>query len=424
MSDKTIQVRFFTKDDSLLSCPDIAFDVPIKFKRWGLSELVNHLLSTTDKKIPYDFLHNGIYIRGSLLNYIKSNNISEEIVLNLEYVKIFEEPDHEESETHPDWISSIDLYQNNLLYSCYDGITRIKPADKPDVITTISHNTAVTCCKWLNNKLDFVTGSKDRLVKIFEYQDNKTILKATSLAYNDEYGHIDSIECIATNNTSKFISAGWDKKIICWDYQNSLFTSDELDNIGENSSRKKRRMTNITKEAMTTNVLKPVSIINNIHNDVISDIIWPYATSLYTVSWDHTMKLFDMTTSSISTTWNAKSSFHCIDYSNDTNLLLTGHSDKIIRIWDPKINSKEALKYTFKSHTNWISAIKWCTNTSYNFISTSYDGTIKIWDIRSNIPLNTISTSTTKLLTINYNEILKQIVAGGADTKLHLYHMK
>lgn len=74
---------------------DTAIAIPTRFSRKGLSEVVNHLLglgascqqdgplrasidvlSCTDPEVPFDFLINGTFLRGSLRKYMRKNGLS------------------------------------------------------------------------------------------------------------------------------------------------------------------------------------------------------------------------------------------------------------------------------------------------------------------------------------------------------------
>merc|ERR1712003_419409 len=43
-----------------------------------------------------------------------------------------------------------------------------------------------------------------------------------------------------------------------------------------------------------------------------------------------------------------------------------------------------------QSHKSWVSGVRWSPTDPFVLASTSHDGTLKVWDIRSSIPLHTI----------------------------------
>ena len=50
----------------------------------------------------------------------------------------------------------------------------------------------------------------------------------------------------------------------------------------------------------------------------------------------------------------------------------------------------------FYSHKSWVSAIQWSPTDPFVLATTSHDGTLKVWDIRSSLPLHTVRATTNK----------------------------
>lgn len=76
------------------------------------------------------------------------------------------------------------------------------------------------------------------------------------------------------------------------------------------------------------------------------------------------------------------------------------------------------VKLKFAGHQAWVSAVKWSPTNPYVFTSGSYDGTVKIWDIRSETALFSAAAAGTdeKVLAIDWVDNL--IFAGGSDSLL------
>ena len=89
---RQVKIKFFTKDEDeniqLNASSDQALFVPETLKRYGLSEILNHLLQASlGSTVPFDFLINGEILRTSLKEYLINKGLSSEILLNLEYKK-------------------------------------------------------------------------------------------------------------------------------------------------------------------------------------------------------------------------------------------------------------------------------------------------------------------------------------------------
>merc|ERR1711933_353127 len=80
--------------------------VPSNLARYGLSEVVNRLLSF-EEPVPFDFLVNGEFLRTSISQYLEARKLSSEKVLRLEYVFALSEPEHSQVDQVPDWISGV-----------------------------------------------------------------------------------------------------------------------------------------------------------------------------------------------------------------------------------------------------------------------------------------------------------------------------
>lgn len=92
------------------------------------------------------------------------------------------------------------------------------------------------------------------------------------------------------------------------------------------------------------------------------------------------------------------------------------------------------VKLTLSSHKNWVTSVSWSTKNSFMLVSGSYDGTVKIWDIRSRTPLYTLSKQNGDKGKENENDTPKKIfcvdwdqdiiLSGGEDNQLHIYGSK
>jgi WD40 repeat protein len=66
---------------------------------------------------------------------------------------------------------------------------------------------------------------------------------------------------------------------------------------------------------------------------------------------------------------------HSVVWSHDDRGIISGSSDKTIKIWDA---NTEELQSTLIGHTNRVTSLKWSRDGS-QILSGSYDDTVKIW---------------------------------------------
>jgi ribosome biogenesis protein YTM1 len=75
IDDETlIQVRFHTRQ-SQFAVTESIITVPARLRRYGFSEIINHLLNHV-KPIPFDFVIDGEFLRTSLARFMEMRAIS------------------------------------------------------------------------------------------------------------------------------------------------------------------------------------------------------------------------------------------------------------------------------------------------------------------------------------------------------------
>ncbi len=75
----------------------------------------------------------------------------------------------------------------------------------------------------------------------------------------------------------------------------------------------------------------------------------------------------------------------------------------------------------YYSHKSWISGVEWSPVDPYVLASSSHDGSIKVWDIRSSIPLHTVQAHTKGSKALCLSFIDGAIFSGGSDCVVKKY---
>ena len=117
----------FTTRHAEFSIPPAALALPTRLARFGLSEVINHMLGRDQAPVPFEFLHEGVIFRSSVRELVRRLKISSEKVLALEYQPAMRAPEPGPSGYEaPDWISCVDGgFQEVALVGSYDGEARI-----------------------------------------------------------------------------------------------------------------------------------------------------------------------------------------------------------------------------------------------------------------------------------------------------------
>lgn len=102
-------------------------------------------------------------------------------------------------------------------------------------------------------------------------------------------------------------------------------------------------------------------------------------------------------------------------FGQKSDLILTGHEDGNIRVFDERARNKVAIKLC-KSHMQWVSALAFHPMNQNIFASAAYDGLVKIWDLRSDFPLSSVKCHKDKLFSLLWLDE-DYLVSGGSDSK-------
>ncbi|KYR01949.1 WD40 repeat-containing protein [Tieghemostelium lacteum] len=432
-SESKVKVKFVT-NDAKIRVTDKELAVPLRLGRLGLSEAINLLLQEeSDKEItpkPFDFLINGKFIRTTLDKHIKNLQLTEETVITIEYLEAITEPKKEKECQHDDWISCSDGSSFGLICSgSYDLGVRVWKMDGQLMATGTGHLAGVKSVKWLNAMNSdrqgyLVSSGLDKSIRLWEL--NKEGGSLRELATLKE--HSGTVESISVSpDSERLISAGMDNKLKMWNINEIR----EQCTSGNGSAEvKKKRKTASSTVGVSSEVKEVTQSLASMdaHNQGITVVDWSTQFQIFSGSMDHHLFLWDLTTMSKTLSINTPNPLHDISYSTESGLVATAHTDKTIRVYDPRVD--DSSKYQIQSlisHSSWVTSVNWQPNSQYNLCSASHDGTVKYWDIRTKIPLYTIDNlkSGEKLLTSCWVSSSKTntplIASGGTDSKLRIH---
>ena len=353
----------------------------------------------------------------------------------------------------PDWISAlqtVDVCPKNLSSSsssssmvvaaCYDGSLHMMQARdkslKPLASSSKAHNGPIkcmdatfmdttetadstTCNVWM------ATGSMDHTVALHSWNgrldqnDSSQNNEDSRLTCRATAQHAASVSTVvfwpgSSNDPTELrvVSGDWDGGVFVWRYNTS---EDESGDGEENGPSTKKRKESATKSANShdqTRATPPSRLTPTIslqaHNSKVSGLSFFGGAStktdigdrVITCSWDHSIKVWDMERQDCLTTLNTSRVVGCLDSSpHSPGICATGHPDCGLRLWDVRVDTQTASTSTsilvsdnvFRpSHKAWISQVQWSRKDPYQIYSCSHDGTLKIWDIRSALPLHTV----------------------------------
>ncbi|KAK7205156.1 WD40-repeat-containing domain protein [Myxozyma melibiosi] len=428
-----IKITLKTRDESV-SVPDVPLFVPLSLKRYGLSEVVNHLLDT-EKPIPFDFLINGELLRVSLFDYITSKGLSSESTIELEYTRSILPPTFLASYSHPDWVSSVDILKSMpvakapIVSGCYDGIVRTWSLAGQVTSEFAGHTAPVKSVKFFENGKKIVSGSMDRSIRIWKVPDE-------SATTNDEddtdetiaavgsarifTGHKAAVNSVAADSsTSRVLSAGADCIVGLWNTNYKQAPPATVTVSTREPTGKRRRKSALPSRG-------PISLMES-HTEPVTGVIFDAKDSTvgYSVSLDHTIKTWDLVTSALVDTRTTSFSLLSIAHLPRLSLLCCGSSARHVTLHDPRAAADETTTRTLHGHTNFVVSIAPSPESDYMFSTASHDGTVRVWDVRANRSLYVIDRDTrtadvkTKVFGVDWSHEVG-IVSAGEDKRVQV----
>jgi len=233
-------------------------------------------------------------------------------------------------------------------------------------------------------------------------------------AINQYAGHTRSVECVASDPSfERFCSGSWDHTIKIWKPTSTAAEEELPEEVEGAPKRAKVHFKTVKKHSLRT--LKE-------HTLCVSSITWPTPYNIFSGSWDHTLRQWDVETGIATRTLTGDKIVSSVSYSPPLGLLASGHNDKVVRLWDPR-SSDAMVKERLISHSLWVSSVAWHPTKISMLVSGSHDGSIKVWDVRSRIPLHTLpSQHHGKVLCVAWDGSNK-IVSGGADNLIKIHEV-
>ncbi|KAE8021798.1 hypothetical protein FH972_007659 [Carpinus fangiana] len=400
-NSRRVQVRFVTKLKPPLKVPPTSIAIPSNLTRLGLSTIVNNLLQAGDpdwKAEPFDFLIDGELVRMSLEKFLLAKGISAEKILEIEYIKAVAPRKEEEPSFHDDWVSAVDGSNPGFIVTgCYDGLARLWKAAGVCTHILEGHSDGVASVGVINPEgaeSIVATASKDRTLRLWKLDGEEPVNNPIKIrAFKILRGHRGSVQSVAAQTSGDMICSGsWDCTINLWRTK---------DNTDGDLSIKKRKVNDHADESQLEG--EAVSTLVG-HTQCVSSVVWPQHETVYSASWDHSVRRWDVETSKDLSDIFCGKVLGCVDVGGEGSALIAA-------------GGTSAPVFQFSSHASWVSACKWHNKSWFHLVSASYDGKVMLWDLRTAWPLAVIESHEDKVLCADWWRG-DSVVSGGADSKL------
>jgi ribosome biogenesis protein YTM1 len=362
----------------------------------------------TASPIPLDFLINGQFLRSSLQEYLETNGLSAEETLTIQYVRSLIPPVYQASFEHNDWISGIDvlsatsragvwsgdklaLNQNRIVSTSYDGLLQIWDPSGKSIARSAAggHTASAKAVKFLSST-QIASAGLDRTVRIWKYAESDGGLQGTLKPSLELYGHKASVDALDVHGpTGRVLSASADGAVGLWTTSKSSAPAAPAELLpGAGASESKKRKLSGASAAPQRGPLSMMPIHSSAATAVCFD---PTDASVaYSASQDHTIRTIDLTTSKVE---NVVTTSHPLlaltplhrnpGTASSSVLLAAATAARHITLVDPRVSASTISVLTLRGHKNMVSSLAASPDNDYSLVSGSYDGTCRIWDLRS-----------------------------------------
>ncbi|KAG9439427.1 hypothetical protein H6P81_019592 [Aristolochia fimbriata] len=424
---RQIRVRFITKLSPPLKVPDMSIAVPSNLSRMGLSETVNLLLKNGDPDCeyqPFDFVIDGELVRMSLEEFLHAKGISAEKVLEIEYINVVAPRKKEGACVHDDWVSAVDGSNPSfILTGCFDSLGRVWKSAGLCTHVLEGHSGSITSVCIINptdvgNNTCFhlATAAKDRTLRLWKLNAAEMDTYPVKLRpFKILKGHALSVQSVSSGPSLDMICSGsWDCSIKLWDTKES--------GVEGNAVSVKKRKVDSDSTLHEESQLEADALSTLVgHTQCVSSVVWPERDVIYSASWDHSVKRWDIESGKDTLNLVSGKALNCIDIGGESSALIAaGGSDPILRIWDPRKPGTLAPVFQFSSHSSWITACKWHSQSWFHLLSASHDGKVMLWDLRTAWPLAVIDSHKDKVLSVDWWKG-DSVISGGADSELRIF---
>jgi len=292
------------------------------------------------------------------------------------------------------------------------------------------HTGAVKAVAWISSASSpedqttdkFISASHDQSLIIWEWNNAKQKLESTQRCV----GHKESVDCVDVNNDkTKFISGSWDRMLKLW----STSDDDNVDGSHQEEADVESQH-HIVKKSKTSDdvavrVKTPKTPIITLsgHTESVSSCKWLDDNQACTASWDHTIRLWDVYVGQQQQSLSSGTKiFLCVDYSPLRRLIVAGLNDRHVRLYDPRSTEGNIVKATMTSHTGWCTAVCWSKTNDNLLVSGSHDTLSKLWDIRNpKMPIFELFGHEDKVLCVDWASQSNLILSGSADNTLKMF---
>lgn len=412
------------------------FQLPLISTPENLNQLLNKVLSLDPPK-KLSFLIQNTKLTSSLEDFINSNLLTTEQAITIYYILDINEPQKTNTIKEDEWIRNIEILQkmkyspnkpNNYCVGLFNGEISFYSGETNSKIYSLKHNspTDEDALIMLNDIKYFrLINEKENHILIKVCKNSNSIYDIFNIDINNQFSDLIFSESKKENeyfnnisinpfNHNIFSLSGTenDKGVV------KIYKIPEDMTLNETKTQKSKK-----KKKIEANILKPELTFDNLHKTFCSNSIFLDNEYLVTGGDDYVLNVYNVNKNLfLNYNTNYKNISSMIRVTNKT--FLVGYIDGTVKYYD--LNSNKAINIFKDINTKYgyISDICMSSdkdNHPMTFVTSSYDGNLKIWDIRGGrVPLYRINTSQTEK---NYSAKFNgnNIISGGDGSEVNIF---
>ena len=412
------------------------FQLPLISTPENLNQLLNKVLSLDPPK-KFSFLIQNTKLTSSLEDFINSNLLTTEQAITIYYILDINEPQKTNTIKEDEWIRNIEILQkmkyspnkpNNYCVGLFNGEISFYSGETNSKIYSLKHNSPTdedTLIMLNDIKYFRLNNEKENHILIKVCKNSNSIYDIFNIDINNQFSDLIFSEAKKENeyfnnisinpfNHNIFSLSGTenDKGVV------KIYKIPEDMTLNETKTQKSKK-----KKKIEANILKPELIFDNLHKTFCSNSIFLDNEYLVTGGDDYVLNVYNVNKNLfLNYNTNYKNISSMIRVTNKT--FLVGYIDGTVKYYDLNSNKAVNIFKDINTKYGYISDICMSSdkdNHPMTFVTSSYDGNLKIWDIRGGrVPLYRINTSQTeKNYAAKFNG--NNIISGGDGSEVNIF---
>ena len=412
------------------------FQLPLISTPENLNQLLNKVLSLDPPK-KFSFLIKNAKLTSSLEDFINSNSLTTEQAITIYYILDINEPQKSNTIKEDEWIRNIEVLQkmkyspskpNNYCVGLFNGEISFYSGETNSKIYSLKHNSPTdqdTLIMLNDIKYFRLNNEKENHILIKVCKNSNSIYDIFNVDINNQFSDLIFSETKKENeyfnnislnpfNHNMFSLSGTenDKGVV------KIYKIPENITLNETKTQKTKK-----KKKIEANALNPELTFDNLHKTFCSNSIFLDNEYLITGGDDYVLNVYNVNKNLfMNYNTNYKNISSMIRVTNKT--FLVGYIDGTVKYYDLNSNKAVNIFKDINTKSGYISDICMSNdkdNHPMTFVTSSYDGYLKIWDIRGGrVPLYKINTAQTeKNYAAKFNG--SNIISGGDGSEINIF---